>query len=78
MVLLWGNPGTRQKAIQATVSRFPGLTRIATRTSMVNVWSTGSLARGSHRVRIVLSSSSPAGKYLTLDAVDIWGTIASR
>jgi hypothetical protein len=42
---------------------------------LVNVWSTGSLARGRHQVRIVLSSSSPAGKYLTLDAVDIWGAI---
>jgi eukaryotic-like serine/threonine-protein kinase len=42
-----------------------------------NVWSTGTLARGSHRVTIVLSSRSPAGKYLTLDAVDIWGTIRS-
>ena len=44
-------------------------------TYMVNVWSTGTLARGSHKVTIVLSSRSPAGKYLTLDAVDIWGTI---
>ena len=42
---------------------------------LVNVWSTGTLARGRHQVRIVLNSSSPAGKYLTLDAVDIWGTI---
>jgi beta-lactam-binding protein with PASTA domain/tRNA A-37 threonylcarbamoyl transferase component Bud32 len=44
-------------------------------TYMVNIWSTGTLARGSHKVTIVLSSRSPAGKYLTLDAVDIWGTI---
>jgi eukaryotic-like serine/threonine-protein kinase len=44
-------------------------------TYVVNVWSTGTLARGSHKVTIVLSSRSPAGKYLTLDAVDIWGTI---
>jgi beta-lactam-binding protein with PASTA domain len=42
---------------------------------MVNVWSTGVLPRGHHKVTLVLSSSSPAGKYLTLDAVDIWGTI---
>ena len=46
-----------------------------TATYLVKVWSTGTLARGSHKVTIVLSSSSPAGKYLTLDAVDIWGTI---
>jgi serine/threonine-protein kinase len=44
-------------------------------TYMVNVWSTGTLARGSHQVTIVLNPRSPAGKYLTLDAVDIWGTI---
>jgi eukaryotic-like serine/threonine-protein kinase len=44
-------------------------------TYMVNVWSTGTLARGSHKVTIVLSSSSTVRKYLTLDAVDIWGTI---
>ena len=42
---------------------------------LVKVWSTGSLARGKHQVKIVLSTASPAGKYLTLDAVDIWGTI---
>ena len=41
----------------------------------VNVWSTGTLAARSHRVTIELSPSSPVGKYLTLDAVDIWGTI---
>ena len=43
----------------------------------MNVWSTGTLAHGAHKVTIVRSSSSPAGKYLTLDAVDIWGTIRS-
>ena len=43
-----------------------------------DVWSTGSIAKGSHKVTIVLSSSSPAGKFLTLDAVDIWGTIKSK
>jgi eukaryotic-like serine/threonine-protein kinase len=44
-------------------------------TYMVNVWSTGALARGHHRVTLELSSGSPSGKYLTLDAVDVWGTI---
>ena len=43
-----------------------------------DVWSTGSIAKGSHKVTIVLSSSSPGGKFLTLDAVDIWGTIKSK
>ena len=41
-----------------------------------NVWSTGSLPPGLHSVKIVRSALSAAGKYLTLDAVDIYGTIA--
>lgn len=40
-----------------------------------NVWSTGDLSNGVHRVRIVRSSSSASGKYLTVDAVDVLGTI---
>ena len=44
-------------------------------TYAVKVWSTGALASGKHQVRIVLSPSSAAGKYVTLDAVDVWGTI---
>ena len=43
----------------------------------VRVWSTGTLADGLHRVKIVRSSASALGKYVTLDAVDIWGTIKS-
>lgn len=39
-----------------------------------NVWSTHDLASGEHTVRFVLSSSS-AGKYLVIDAVDVLGTI---
>ena len=41
----------------------------------VMLWSTGTLADGDHTVKIVRSSSSASRKYLTLDAVDIWGTI---
>jgi uncharacterized protein YkwD len=41
----------------------------------VKVWSTGTLAYGAHTVKLVRSSGSAAGRYLTLDAVDIWGTI---
>ena len=41
------------------------------------VWSTGPLTSGLHSVKIVRSASSAAGKYLTLDAVDIYGTIAA-
>ena len=40
-----------------------------------NVWNTGTLSNGLHSVKIVRSASSPAGKYVTLDAVDIYGTI---
>ncbi len=39
------------------------------------VWSTGDLSNGIHRVRIVRSSASASGKYLTIDAVDVLGTI---
>ena len=49
----------------------------ATATYRVNVWSTGDLPGGDHSVRIVRSSASAAGKYLTLDAVDIHGTISA-
>ncbi len=42
----------------------------------IPVWSTGTLPDGQHTVRIVRSDSSAASKYLTLDAVDIWGAIA--
>ena len=43
----------------------------------VTVWSTGTLAEGEHNVRIVRSSASATGKYVTLDAVDIWGSISA-
>jgi hypothetical protein len=39
------------------------------------IWSTGTLDEGRHSVRIVRNSASAAGKYITLDAVDIWWTI---
>ena len=45
----------------------------ATATYQVNVLSTGTLPNGPHNVKIVRSASSAAGKYLTLDAVDICG-----
>ncbi len=49
----------------------------STATYQVTVWSTGDLPSGNHFVRIVRNSGSAAGKYVTLDAVDIWGTITS-
>jgi stage II sporulation protein D len=44
-------------------------------TYQVNLWSTGTLTSGAHYVKIVRSASSASGKFVTLDAVDIWGTI---
>ena len=41
------------------------------------VWSSGPLSNGLHSVKIVRSTASASGKYLTLDAVDITGTIAA-
>jgi hypothetical protein len=40
-----------------------------------NVWSTGFLAPGLHTVRLVRASTSGAGKYVNLDAIDVWGVL---
>jgi len=40
-----------------------------------DLWSTGDITNGAHTVKIVRSSSCASGKFITLDAVDIWGTI---
>jgi SpoIID/LytB domain protein len=39
------------------------------------VWSTGILAAGSHTVKITWDTSNAAGKYISLDAVDLVGTL---
>ena len=44
-------------------------------TYQVAIWSTGNIPMGSHTVKLVRSSSSANTRYITLDAVDIWGTI---
>ena len=41
----------------------------------VRVWTTGTLSNTTHVVRIARDAGSATGRYLTLDAVDIWGTI---
>ena len=41
----------------------------------VMVWSTGDLLSGQHKVTISRSASSPAGKFITLDAVDVAGAL---
>jgi hypothetical protein len=39
------------------------------------VWNTGILAAGSHTVKITWDTSNTAGKYISLDAVDLVGTL---
>ncbi len=39
------------------------------------VWSTGTLPEGDYKVEIVRSSTNPSTKYITLDAVDVVGTL---
>lgn len=39
------------------------------------VWTTGDLSNGVHIVKIVRSAASASGKYLTIDAVDVTGTL---
>lgn len=41
------------------------------------VWSTGTLAGGVHTLRIVRSPGSPSGTHLTIDAVDVAGTLVA-
>ena len=40
-----------------------------------NLWSTGTLADGYHTVKIVRDAASASGRYLTLDAVEIAGSL---
>ena len=47
-------------------------------TYQVDVWSTGTLSNGPHVVTIKRSSTSPAGTFLTVDAVDVGGASPTR
>ena len=47
----------------------------ATAAYQVMAWSTGGVTNGVHTVKIQLDAGSPSGKNLTLDAVDVWGTL---
>jgi hypothetical protein len=38
-------------------------------------WSSGFITPGSHTVRIVRSGSSPAGKFINVDSVKIYGEL---
>jgi parallel beta-helix repeat protein len=40
-----------------------------------NVWNTGTLASGTHTVKIWRDSSSASGKYISVDAFDVAGTL---
>ncbi len=44
-------------------------------TYQVDVWSTGDLPAGPHVVTIERNSGSPAGKFITIDAVDVAGSL---
>jgi hypothetical protein len=47
----------------------------ATATYQANLYSTGTLSDGAHYVQLVRSDTSAAGRFIVLDAVDIWGTM---
>ena len=51
-------------------------TAVSVASYQLKLWTTGDISNGYHTVKIVRSSSSASTKYLTLDAVDIMGTIA--
>ena len=59
-------------ALKATVDTAAG-----TASYKLVLWSTGDLDQGTHTVRIVRNNASATGKFLTLDAGDVWGTIIS-
>jgi hypothetical protein len=50
----------------------------ATPKYQVVAWTSGTISDGAHKVELRRSNSSAAGEYLVVDAVDIWGTIASK
>ena len=41
----------------------------------VNVWTTGTLASGVHTVKIWWDSTNTAGKFISVDAIDVVGTL---
>jgi hypothetical protein len=47
----------------------------ATAVYQVNVWSSGTVSNGAHKVKVVRNSASASGKYLTIDAVDVLGSL---
>ena len=50
--------------------------KATTASYQVNLWSSGTISDGAHYVTLVRSSASASGKFMVLDAVDIWGTIS--
>ena len=49
-----------------------------TATYQATLWDSGTLSDGAHYVRLVRSSSTTSGKFIVLDAVDIWGSIMPK
>jgi hypothetical protein len=41
-----------------------------------NVWNTGTLASGKHTVKIWWDPSNAAGKYISIDAFDLLGSLS--
>ena len=67
MVDVWVD-GVKKTTIDLTAS---------TTTYQAMLYSTGTLSNGAHSVQLVRSDSSAAGKFIVLDAVDIWGTMVA-
>ena len=64
--------------LDSTTTKTTTINLTATKAShQVILWTSPTLANGSHYLRLVRSSSSGIGKFMTLDAVDIWGTITT-
>jgi len=43
----------------------------------VTLWTSPTLTNGAHYLRLVRATGSASGKFMTLDAVDIWGNISA-
>ncbi len=76
-IAMKGTTGGRADAYLDGVKKATIDLAASTASYRVKVWSTGTLAYGNHTVQIVRSSSSAATRYVTLDAVDVVGSISA-
>jgi hypothetical protein len=44
-------------------------------TYVLPLWFSGTLANTTHTLQLVCDGGTPSGRYLNLDAFDVWGTI---